>query len=106
MAERLSAEDVRIVGECLHAAVAGPFFEDWEFRTLIGVDRARVAALAAAWPSSTGDPDEAIVVNNVLANLLGYPHGLESRWPEYCSAPLDAVPAVLARLRRTYGLTP
>ena len=35
----LDPETLRITKECLRAAVEGPFFPDWEFQILMGVDR-------------------------------------------------------------------
>ncbi|MFJ2194093.1 hypothetical protein ACIOJE_40170 [Kitasatospora sp. NPDC087861] len=34
--ERMTEQELRIIKECLDAAVNGPFFEDWEFHTLHG----------------------------------------------------------------------
>jgi hypothetical protein len=49
---RISDEDAKIIGQCLRAASDGPFFPDWEFHTLFGLEREEVAAVAASWPSS------------------------------------------------------
>ena len=38
--------DSRVIGECLRAAVNGPFFPDWEFSTLFGLTRDEVRAVA------------------------------------------------------------
>jgi hypothetical protein len=67
--ERLSAREIEIVRQCLSAAVEGPFFPDWEFAALIGLDRDGVAAVLAAWPARDDDTQE-LAVNNVLNNLL------------------------------------
>ena len=70
---KLSDDDVRILGECLRACVEGPFFPDWEFQTLFGLERSEVAEIAQEWPHSR-HVNSFIAVNNALANLLGYPH--------------------------------
>ncbi|MFF2120225.1 hypothetical protein ACFVXH_23115 [Kitasatospora sp. NPDC058184] len=97
---RMTDQDRQIIKECLDAAVSGPFFPDWEFDTLIGFTRDEIAAIAASWPAPpiVGTEDDA--VNNVLNNLLGYPHGIESRWHEYLPATRSQVAQVLARWRR------
>lgn len=85
--EQLSEEDLRLVGACLGAAVIGPYFPDWEFQTLMAADRTEVASVLGAWPEAIAttdwEPDaerlQEIVVNNVLAHLLWYPHG---QWDE------------------------
>ena len=35
----LSAHDHKIIAEALSAAAEGPFFPDWEFHTLFGLER-------------------------------------------------------------------
>jgi hypothetical protein len=95
----LTSDDVRIVGESLRAAVSGPFFPDWEFPTLFGLERAEVEEIAKAWPN-VEVADEHVVdvaVNNALGNLVGYPHGEEQRWPEFISVPPEKLLEVLER---------
>lgn len=90
-------EDLQIIKECLDAAVRGPFFDDWEFDTLMGFTRDEIAAIAEAWPSFPEPDVQADAVTSVLGNLLGYPHGYERRWHEYCSATLEEIARVRAR---------
>ncbi len=72
----MSPEDLATLGRCLWAAVEGPFFEEWEFQTLIGVERQELARLTRAWPEPERSFEESAgLVSGVLANLLGYPHG-------------------------------
>ncbi|MFG2305284.1 hypothetical protein [Actinacidiphila glaucinigra] len=97
--ERMSTEDLQIIKECLDAAVSGPFFDDWEFGTLMGFTRDDIAAIAEAWPSFTESDVQEDAVNGVLSNLLGYPHGYRRRWHEYCSATLEEITRVHARWR-------
>jgi hypothetical protein len=97
--ERLSPSDIQVVRECLSAAVHGPFIPDWEFRTLIGLTSDEVDAVLAAWPAATEGEAQDIAVNNVLNNLLGYPHGLWAQWSDYVSVEPAEVASVLARWR-------
>ncbi|MFJ3339245.1 hypothetical protein [Streptomyces sp. NPDC086766] len=91
--ERMSAEDLHIIKECLDAAVHGPFFPDWElFHSLMGFTRDEIAAIAGTWPSYAEPDQQDDAVNNVLNMLLGYPHGYWSRWHEYS----DATPEQIA----------
>ncbi|MEV7013011.1 hypothetical protein [Streptosporangium sp. NPDC051022] len=101
--ERMSAEDLRIIKECLDAAVNRPFFPDWEFQTLMGLTRGEIAAIAAAWPSSSEGGGQDDAVNNVLNMLLGYPHDHESRWHKYSSATPERIARVPARWRGDDG---
>ncbi|GAA3168316.1 hypothetical protein [Nonomuraea roseoviolacea] len=95
----MSARDLQIVQECLDAAIHGPFFEDWEFDTLMGLTRDEVAAIAASWPHADDADARHLAVNNVLNNLLGYPHGYGRRWHEFFSATPEEMADVLARWR-------
>jgi len=97
--DRLSARDVEIIRDCLAAAVRGPFFPDWEFQTLMGLERAGVEQVLAAWPASISSENQDVAVNNVLNNLLGYPHEEWDAWPSYISVQPAEVASVLARWR-------
>jgi hypothetical protein len=81
-ASRLSEADRELVGRALEAAVAGPYFPDWEMHTIMGFRWEELAQIADAWPETVaiaGDHHEPaeiqrVAVNNVLANFIGYPH--------------------------------
>lgn len=73
-----------VIPACLRAAVESDLFEGWEFHTLMGLHRNEVAAILDAWPDppqvtpsgyETAEDAQRTAVNNVLNNLLGYPHG-------------------------------
>ena len=75
----LSDSDIQLIGDCLRAAAEGPFFEDWEFHTLFGLERSEVKWIAAEWPRvAEDDASVALAVQNSFANLLGYPHGMDA----------------------------
>lgn len=74
--------------ECLGAAVHGPFFPEWEFATLFGLERGEVRRILATWPP-LDDTDDSVVlaINNSFTNLLGYPaQDKETVWAEFLSA--------------------
>jgi hypothetical protein len=74
--DALTPEDQAVIPACLHAASNGPFFPDWEFQTLFGLDRQTVADIAARWPDvDPADEEVQAAVLGVLGHLLGYPHG-------------------------------
>jgi hypothetical protein len=59
-------------------------FPEWEFHTLMGLDRTDVAEILDCWPDpapsaprgyDTAEDAQLTAVNNVLNHLLGYPHG-------------------------------
>jgi hypothetical protein len=94
--------DLRVIGECLRAAVEGPFFEEWEFQTLFGLTRREVAAIAAAWPNvDLNDETAQIAATNAMVNLLGYPHGQDEEWSHYISAPPEEVRRILDRAKQS-----
>ena len=96
----LTSEEKEVVRQCLRAAVEGPFFPEWEFGTIFGLERDEVAAVFAAWPDLDDSRNrDGLAVNNALNNLLGYPHRREERWSDYISASRDEVAGVLAKFR-------
>lgn len=100
-------EDRRIIADSLRAAAEGPFFPDWEFPTLFGLQRAEVAEIARAWPKvDESDERVALAVNNALGNLAGYPHGHEQDWDRYLSVPSARLLAALQRWRLPHGVNP
>jgi hypothetical protein len=86
-----SSTEHQVFQEALAAAAHGPFFPDWEFQTLIGFDRTAVMAAAASFvPTTPLAGDLAVMLNNCINNLLGYPHGQDSAWSCWLSVtPLE-----------------
>lgn len=74
MLDHLDPSEIETVRSALEAAARGPFFPDWEFQTLFGVDRDAVERALQRFPALEG-ADDRLAVNNAFANLLGYPHG-------------------------------
>lgn len=95
----LDQREMQLIGDCLRAAADGPFFEDWEFATLFGLERAEVKRIAAEWPRvDAGDESVSHAIQNSLNNLLRYPHGMDARLR--LSVPNSAaIENVLARWR-------
>src|SRR3954471_19325806 len=75
----LSEREKQTVFECLRAASDGPFFPDWEFPTLFGLERDQVRRIVAAIPHIDDSSEEvALAINNAMVNLFGYPHHQEA----------------------------
>lgn len=104
--DRMSEQDRQVIRECLLAAVNGPFFPDWEFHTLMGFERAEIAQITEAWPHAANPHDQEVAVNNVLNNLLRYPHGYRDQWSQYSSATPQEIAGILARWRGDDELDP
>ena len=96
----LTPSEQQTVRECLAAAANGPFFPDWEFQTLFGVERSEVKTILDAWPS-IDETNESVflAINNSMNNLIGYPHGREREWPQYISARPEDVARILQKWR-------
>lgn len=76
---QLSDEDQELVRLALAAACRGPFFQEWEFDTLMGVTRSEMgevleamSSLPVPWPDPAPEFFE-LAANNALVNLWGYP---------------------------------
>jgi hypothetical protein len=91
--------DSEVIRQCLWAAADGPFFPDWEFHTLLGFERDEIRRMAQRWPDWDDDVEQSGAVNNVLNNLLGYPHHRWDAWHDYISPVSDDVARIYARLR-------
>ncbi len=83
---KLTQGDLEVIKECLVAAVDGPFFPDWEFSIIFGVDRSEVGDVLAKWPDLDWQRETVrMAVGNAFNNLLGYPHGMADEWDKYIS---------------------
>lgn len=98
--ERLTKQESRIVGEVLRAAADGPFFPDWEFHTLFGLEREQVRRIADEWPLPVQPlEDVTLAVNNAFHNLLAYPHRKNDVWDEWLSVDREVLYGLFKRLR-------
>lgn len=98
--ECLNQAESRVVAEVLRATADGPFFPDWEFPTLFGLEREDVREIADQWPLATVDPHVmAVAVNNSFNNLLGYPHHKDDVWSDWISVDRSALNELFNRLR-------
>ena len=96
-----SEKDQQTIADSLRASVEGPFFPDWEFSSLFGLERSEVAVILRAWPDvDPADERVRLAVSNALGNLLGYPHGHEDNWYTYFSVPPSRLIEVLQRWKQ------
>ncbi|HME37188.1 MAG TPA: hypothetical protein VKF84_18295 [Candidatus Sulfotelmatobacter sp.] len=94
--DNLEEKELEVVRECLRATVEGPFYPDWEFGTIFGLERDDVKRILMAWPE-VNEADEYVVrtINNSLNNILGYPaRNKGEMWPMFISV----TPAAVARI--------
>ncbi|NNF09289.1 MAG: hypothetical protein HKN74_03295 [Acidimicrobiia bacterium] len=96
-----------MIGRCLSAALTDAIFPEWEFAALMGASRDDLRTVVEAWPEAVDQPtdDQRSLVNNVLNNLLGYPHGLDGQgFVDRVSATEEQVAKALAAWRDDTGL--
>lgn len=94
-----------VIRQCLEAAAYGPFFPEWEFHTLFGLDRNEVEKILQSWPQVDEQNNGMhAAITNVLNNLLFYPHGREKEWSNYISASHIEVEMVLNEWRKATHL--
>jgi hypothetical protein len=96
--QALSEAERELVRRCLHAAVNGPFFPDWEFHALFGYTRDEVRRILAGWPDAKNEDQQRNVIINTLNNLLRYPHGETEAWNRDICSSEDDVAAILRKL--------
>ena len=95
-----SISDFQAFKESLAAAARGPFFPDWEFRTLFGLERTEVESIAdSLTPTTPLMGDVALALNNAMGNLLGYPHHQDEAWPQWLSVTPAELQVIFSRWR-------
>jgi hypothetical protein len=100
----LTERESEVVRSALRASVEGPFFPDWEFQTLMGVERSEMRAVLEAWPEIV-DPEAAdLAINNALNNLIGYPHEWNA-WARYSDADRQELAQVFSHWRTERGMS-
>jgi hypothetical protein len=93
----LDNREREIIRCALIAIVEGPFFPDWEFQTLFGVDRSEMRDALAKFPAlSTLNSIPSFSVNNALFFLTTYPIKDEKPLSDY-GVDLKEVAALLKK---------
>ena len=101
----LSKNEKEIIKGALQAACEGPFFEDWEFQTLIGVDRETVRSVLNDWPIQKVENDDFVcAINGSTVMLLMYPHGRDCELMEYIPGGIDALKKLVEKLYLSKGV--
>ena len=99
--ECLERESQEVIFQCLVAALKGPFFPDWEFETLFGVSRGKLADIVESWPEiDDTEQDVILAINNAMGNLVSYPHDNYGEWEKYISVNPEKVLDILQRWQK------
>ncbi len=103
MLDALDNREREVVRRALVAAADGPYFPDWEFQTLFGVERVQVRETAAASPAlSAANQVHFLSVNNSLQWLVAYPHNFDAEMVNSGMDKADLV-AILRKIRDSLG---
>jgi hypothetical protein len=95
---QLNEQARQIIFECLHAAVNGPFFPEWEFHTLSGLERQEIMQVAEMCPNIDDSNEQVnLAIHNSIGNLPGYPHGEENAWQKFISVSREEVEKVFQK---------
>jgi hypothetical protein len=82
--KKISTDDINIIKSVLRAVVEGPFFPDWEFHTLFGLNRNDVRKIMEEWPRLEDENENiSLAINNAFNNLLFYPHRKDDSINDY-----------------------
>jgi hypothetical protein len=94
-----------VVRECLRAAADGPFFPDWEFSIIFGLERSEVKAVLLSWPDlDETDENVTVAISNSINNLLGYPTPNKAAlWQNFISVSYNELSTILDKWK---GRTP
>jgi hypothetical protein len=100
----IQPEDWVKMGKVVDAAAHGPYFDDGEFETLLGVSREFARQVAAAWPAVDPlDHDVFVTINNALLHMLTYPHGRHERLQALIGVSVEEIGALFSVFRESTG---
>ena len=97
----LTNAEKEVIFECLRCVASGEIIlNDWEFPILFGIDFATLQRIVQMIPNIDDLSEETfLAINNSLNNLLGYPHGGESKWDGFISVSPAEVEHIFAKWR-------
>jgi hypothetical protein len=102
----LSIAEQELVRQCVAAVADGPFIDDQEFATRVGLPRATIRALLHNWSNvddSLDDSDACLALNNCLNEMC---HGIEitpTEWAARVTVPRDQIKDVYRRWAQSRG---
>ena len=97
----LTPDEREIVRRCLVAAAEGPYFPDWEFPMVFGVQRAEVAEILRRWPYVDDSKVVDAAINNAFVNLLWYPHEMTDQLEEELGVTTARLEQVFTKWRKS-----
>lgn len=81
------------IRRCLVAMVDGPFIEDWEFHTRIGVDRQKLRLILSEWPYLESNIEEStqVAINNCMNEIVNGVRISPAEWNKWFVVPKEVV---------------
>lgn len=104
--EKLTEQEQRLILEAMTAILNGPYIDDAEFQTRLGIDRLQLREVLDTWPVIEDDNEDShacIAINNCMNEVC---YGIEissAAWSKWFTAPRSDVAAVYARWAKLKG---
>ncbi len=95
MAKQRASDNLHIIAECMAALLSGPFLDEEEFSTRIGVEKGELSQIIQWWP--TGDEDleltarDFIPINNCMNEVCNGLIIRDEEWQAWFSVSKDEV---------------
>ena len=106
--EKLSDGEKAATLQCLTAILQGPFIEDFEFQTRLGVDRAKLRSVIEDWPN-IGDREDGSIADLAIGNCFNeLCNGLDippEEWTKWFTVSKPEVEQVWLRWTELKGLS-
>ena len=103
--DALTSKEQTSIKECLRAIAYGPFLDDLEFETLMGLSREEVRKIAEDYPevdeydSAPGECDDSRqAINNAIVNLLEF--SKKQEWSEFVSITPGELEVIFEKWKR------
>ena len=89
----------------MNAILSGPFIDDFEFRTRLGIDRPQLREVLASWPTLDADENVKVclAINNCLNETLRGVYVGPKDWADWFTASKEDLAAVYLRWSNLKG---
>ncbi len=104
--EELSEHEREMIRQSINAILRGPFIEEAEFQTRLGIDRKQLRDVFACWPQledGEDSSDTCLAINNSLNEVLYGVYISPNVWEQWFTAPKEDVQAAYQRWAELKG---
>jgi hypothetical protein len=88
--EKLSSEDQESILQCMRAIADGPYIDDWEMHTRLGITRETLKQIISLWPKIEDDyegrdkcSDGFLAINNCMNEVCNGVHIPPQEWENW-----------------------